>query len=56
MTYLSSGAYPARKPAVMILIFNELQRIALFFEQLENKNEENTLDLAGVYFLIGQLF
>jgi tetratricopeptide (TPR) repeat protein len=35
---------------------NELRRITIFFERLEIKNEENTHDLADLYFLIGQLY
>ena len=33
----------------------QLKRIALFFETLENKSEENSRDLADVYLLIGQM-
>ncbi|NLW32195.1 MAG: hypothetical protein GXY77_12155 [Fibrobacter sp.] len=34
----------------------ELYRVASFFEHLENKNEENSRDLADVYLLIGQIY
>jgi len=34
----------------------ELYRVASFFEYLENKNEENSRDLADVYLLIGQIY
>ncbi|MCU0609413.1 MAG: tetratricopeptide repeat protein [Chitinispirillaceae bacterium] len=33
-----------------------LSRVTVFLEQLENKNEENTRDLADVYLLIAQLY
>lgn len=34
---------------------NQLKRIALFYETLENKSDENSRDLADVYLLIGQM-
>jgi len=34
----------------------ELGTLSLFFEQLENKNEENSRDLADVYLLMGQMY
>jgi len=33
----------------------QLNRIAVFFEQLENKSEEHSRDLADIYLLIGQM-
>ncbi|NLD92156.1 MAG: tetratricopeptide repeat protein [Fibrobacter sp.] len=33
----------------------QLNRIAVFFENLENKNDEHSRDLADVYLLIGQM-
>jgi tetratricopeptide (TPR) repeat protein len=33
----------------------QLKRIALFYETLENKSDENSRDLADVYLLIGQM-
>jgi tetratricopeptide (TPR) repeat protein len=34
---------------------NQLKRIALFYETLENKNDENSRDLADIYLLVGQM-
>ncbi len=34
---------------------HDLQRVAGFFETLENKNEENCRDLADIYILIGEV-
>ena len=35
-------------------VIEELQKVCTFFEEMENKNEENTRDLADVYLLIGE--
>ncbi len=37
-------------------VVEQLQKISMFFESMENKNDENCRDLAQVYLLIGQLY
>lgn len=37
-------------------VVEELELLSAFFESMENKNEENTRDLADVYLLIGEFF
>jgi tetratricopeptide (TPR) repeat protein len=53
---IENKAYDEWKCGKVAQAVGHLLRVARFFEQLENKNEENTGDLAGVYFLIGQLY
>ncbi len=35
---------------------SQLEKLVVFFENLQNKNEENSRDLAQVYLLIGQMY
>jgi tetratricopeptide (TPR) repeat protein len=53
---IENAAYEAWSRGKVESTVNELRRVAEFFEQMENKSEENTRDLADIYFLIGQLY
>lgn len=53
---IENKAYKLWKQGDFDHAVGELERVAAFFEQLPNKSEENTADLANVYFLIGQLY
>jgi tetratricopeptide (TPR) repeat protein len=54
--YIETRAYEEWKRGKFERAIDELQKIAVFIEMIENKNEENALDLAEVYLLIGQLY
>jgi tetratricopeptide (TPR) repeat protein len=54
--YIELRSYEEWKRGKFEKAIDELQKIAAFLENIENKNEENALDLAEVYLLIGQLY
>ena len=53
---IENRAYDEWKRGRFERVIEELQKVSAYFEAMENKNEENTLDLAEVYLLIGQFF
>ena len=54
--YIETRSYEEWKRGKFERAIGELQEIVTFLENIENKNEENALDLAEVYLLIGQLY
>jgi tetratricopeptide (TPR) repeat protein len=54
--YIELRSYEEWKRGKFEKAIDELQKIAMYLEKIENKNEENALDLAEVYLLIGQLY
>ncbi|MBN2036822.1 MAG: tetratricopeptide repeat protein [Chitinispirillaceae bacterium] len=53
---IENRAYEEWKRGRFEKAVDALARIASFFENLENKSEENVLDLADIYLLIGQMY
>jgi tetratricopeptide (TPR) repeat protein len=54
--YIELRSYEEWKRGKFEKAIDELQKIVIYLERIENKNEENALDLAEVYLLIGQLY
>jgi len=48
-------AYESCEKGKLENVVNRLEKVAFFFEMLENKNDEHCGDLADVYLLIGEL-
>jgi tetratricopeptide (TPR) repeat protein len=53
--FIENKAYDEWKNGHVTSAIEQLKRIAVFLERPRNKNDQTTRDLAGIYFLIGQI-